>query len=447
MSTQSLRVWLQSGLVLAVLAGYGLLLLLNQAVARQQRQSAHQQLVAGLAANLQERLDAGESWAHLREVTPIPGLELELLADPVPEHPAAPWLEQRGVDTWMVSRVPLSLPQGRAGELVVAQDISLSLLGEQLAFWVTVIGAGTSTLITSSLMRLVLRQGLVQPLRHFTRLLDAIQPPPAQLQLIRLQEQPVELRPIAHAFNRMQTRLLDSWEHERLFVDGVAHELRTPLTLISGHVERLQRQLATTPQEAELRLIRTEADRMVRMVKDLLDLARHDGNRLSLACREIVGEEALLAVFERMMSVAPGRLRLQGPSPENDPPATGFGDPERLEQCLICLVDNALRYSPSSSSVTLACEPAAGGGLLLHVLDRGPGVAPAERDLIFGRFVRGSAAAAAGARSNGIGLALAKTLIEAMGGTVRVVGRPGGGADFQLELPPPVRTWVAPPAA
>ena len=103
-------------------------------------------------------------------------------------------------------------------------------------------------------------------------------------------------------------------------------------------------------------------------------------------------------------------------------PPVALADPHRLQQSLTALVDNALLYTDGPVILTASSGPA--GELLLHVRDRGPGVLPAERETIFGRFVRGS----------GIGLSVVRLLIEAMGGRVQVAAHPGGGADFQLVL-------------
>ena len=110
------------------------------------------------------------------------------------------------------------------------------------------------------------------------------------------------------------------------------------------------------------------------------------------------------------------------------PPA--LGDPERLQQCLTALVDNALCYS--EGLVELWVEQKS-EGLVLHVRDHGPGVLDTEKHQIFQRFVRGSTAV--NRRGSGIGLAVVDRLMQAMGGEVQVVDPPGGGADFQLRLP------------
>jgi signal transduction histidine kinase len=267
-------------------------------------------------------------------------------------------------------------------------------------------------------------------------------PDAARPELITLAEQPAELRPIANAFNALQRRLAAGREEQRTFIDGVAHELRTPLTLISGNAQRLERLLAGTTTEvtgAPLppllqagRAIHTEADRMTRLVRDLLDLARRDGDRLEMLALPFDAGDALLAAYERLETLAAGRLRLQAPGADAD--LRVRADPERLGQCLTNLVENALKYAPAPSPVELAVKRQH-DTVVLHVRDHGPGVAPGEREGIFELFRRGSAAPLASVSGSGIGLAMVRLLMERMGGTAQVADAPGGGADFQLLLP------------
>jgi len=349
-----LRLWLQSASLLAVLAGYSLLLLLHQQLAGLQRQAAHSQLVEQLESELQSRARSREQLLALLDATLLPGLQLQLLP-PGQGAAAGPAAAQESSDgqEWLVSQLPLALVDGSSATLRVRQNVSASVQQEWLALELLVVAAGVSSLFTSGLLRLVLQRGLVQPLQEFTAQLSATQAPPLPSDQIPVADQPEELQPIAEAFNDLQERLRASWERQRSFVDGVAHELRTPITLISGHAQS---------------------------------------------------------------------------------PPVALGDPDRLQQCLAALIENALHYSPAPLPVTLAAD-GQGGALVLHVRDQGPGVASHERETIFGRFARGSAAIQANSRGSGIGLAVVRLLMEAMGGSVQVAEAPGGGADFQLHLP------------
>jgi signal transduction histidine kinase len=419
-----LRLWLQSTSLLAVLAGYSLLLLANQRLAGTERCAAHRQTVQQLSAELERRAASSAQLPSLLASSLLPDLRLSPLPAAIEPSDAQP--QRRGDQAWLVSQLPLQFADGSRSGLLVEQNVSASVRREAFNFWLLLAAAGASSLFTSALLRLVLHRGLVRPLREFTAQLSAAQVPPDAADALNVADQPEELQPIAIAYNTLHGRLVDSWERQRSFVDGVAHELRTPITLISGHVQALQRR---GPQPPALQLIRQEAQRMGTLVSDLLDLARNDAGRLHLRCQPLVADDVLLDLHERFAPQASGRLRLQASA---DAPRAN-ADPHRLQQCLTALVDNALLYS--DGPVTLAASTGPAGELVLHVIDRGPGVAAAEREAIFGRFVRGTAGLASPHRGSGIGLSVVRLLIEAMGGRVQVAAHPGGGADFQLLLP------------
>jgi signal transduction histidine kinase len=417
---------LQSTSLLAVLAGYSLLLLLNQRIAAFDRAAAHRQTVEQLAAELERRVSDSAQLQPLLASSLLPNLRLSLLPADAPAADAQPLM--RGDQQWLLSQLPLQLADGSRAGLLVEEDVSASVRRETFNFWLLLAAAGASSLFTSALLRLVLHRGLVRPLREFTAQLSAAQVPPAAADALNVADQPEELQPIACAYNDLHGRLLEGWERQRSFVDGVAHELRTPITLIAGHAEGLLRR---GPQPPALHLIQQEAQRMGTLVSDLLDLARNDAGRLHLRCRPLHADDVLLELHERLAASAGGRLQLQlAASPE---PPVARADPHRLQQCLTALVDNALLYS--DGPVTLAASTGPAGELVLHVRDCGPGVLAEEREAIFGRFVRGSAGLASPRRGSGIGLSVVQLLIEAMGGRVQVAAHPGGGADFQLVLP------------
>jgi signal transduction histidine kinase len=419
-----LRLWLQSTSLLAVLAGYSLLLLANQRLAGTERTAAHRQTVQQLSTELERRAASSAQLPSLLASSLLPDLRLSLLPAGVAPSDAQP--QQRGDQAWLVSQLPLQFADGSRSGLLVEQDVSASVRRETFNFWLLLAAAGASSLFTSALLRLVLFRGLVRPLRDFTAQLSAAQVPPAAADALTVADQPEELQPIARAYNDLHARLLEGWERQRSFVDGVAHELRTPITLIAGHAEGLLRR---GPQPPALQLIQQEAQRMGTLVSDLLDLARNDAGRLHLRIQPLLADDVLLELHERMAPQAAGRLRLDACA--HAPRANA--DPHRLQQCLTALVDNALLYS--DGPVTLAASTGPSGELVLHVIDRGPGVALDEREAIFGRFVRGTAGLASPHRGSGIGLSVVRLLIEAMGGRVQVAAQPGGGADFQLLLP------------
>jgi signal transduction histidine kinase len=326
---------------------------------------------------------------------------------------------------------------GRKYQLRFLQDFTLETEQDQLINLLLVAVAGASALFTSALLRLVIHRGLL-PLDLFSSTLSSISTRSLGTERLSLNGQPTELHPIANAFNDLLDRLAEAWEHQRTFVNGVSHELRTPITLISGYSRRLLRRAEglKPEQRDQLELVASEAESMGRLVNDLLEIARDDAGRLQLESMQLDPATLLEELHRRLQDTSNGRLLLQ-PIPSSY--ADVCADPERLSQCLTNLVENALKYSPASQPIELALSSDA-DQVVLHVRDHGAGVPAAERERIFGRFVRGSGSA--DTSGHGIGLAVVKTLMERMGGAVVVGDTQGGGADFQLRLPAVLTTPV-----
>jgi hypothetical protein len=463
-----IRRTLQATSLLAVLAGYVLLLLVNRALSLRLRQDRQQAQAQAAATALQQLPAAAVATApqlrhHLAErATPLQLLWLQ--AGPTAILPAGrasslirsaqqqlavgpgPLAFSHQGRTFLVSGQPISLA-GRPYRLQLLSDITQEAQQERQLTLLLVAFAGVSALFTSALLRLVIHRGLL-PLDAFSATLAGMSSSSLGTDRLPIADQPPELQPIAAAFNDLLDRLSEAWEHQRTFVNGVSHELRTPITLIAGYSRRLQRRASSlTPEQAEqLELVASEAEAMGRLVNDLLEIARDDAGRLQLHCCPLDPYQLLRELRVRLASTCGDRLLL-GPAPL----ITGAvsGDPERLSQCLTNLVENAIKYSPPATPIELGLSQD-GDELVWHVRDHGQGVAPAERQRIFERFVRG--ASQAGSAGHGIGLAVVKTLMERMGGRVLVVDpAAGSGADFQLRLPAPqpelrsgFKRWIKP---
>jgi two-component system OmpR family sensor kinase len=409
---------LQSTTLLAVLAGYGILLVANNHLANLQRHQIHQQLL--IQFQNQWLLDPP---SKCENTNLGPWLQIVCPANGVlPPDPKG--------EIWMSSRVTMPLASGNSVPVLLRRNFTQSLHQQSLSQQLLIVVAGISGLFTSLLLRPVLHFGLVRPLRRLGQQLDASQGNPASVVQLAVAEQPEELRMIARSFNRLGQRLMASWSHQKTFVDGLAHELRTPITLISGHTQRLLRQPLDPSMLRSVQQIDAETRAMAGMVSALLELARQDASRMSLQLQSLDPKLQLLLCYERLQPSSAGRLRLL-PLGDTELPAL-TADAERLQQCLAALVDNALSYTPISSEVQLGVT-AEDGDIILHVSDKGPGVPDSEKFSIFGRLVRGSSAKEV--RGSGIGLALVALLMKAMGGTADVVDVAGGGADFRLHLP------------
>ncbi len=453
----SLRRRLQTSSLLAVLAGLALLVLVQRELlsrSRAQRLQKAADLVRQDLAELSPSAGPAEFQSKLDEVL-SPGrlLWLELKPGrpyrwprpnasvplPVPLPELVGKAEKRclvgtplvslsvGKSQFLCSSKALSF-SGRPAALVVVEDITADEERLNTVLLLLLAAAGLASLLTSALLRLVFHRTLL-PLDQLSTQLRRIDVERLEQARLSASGQPQELQPIVAAFNALLDRLAAGRKRQQAFVDGVAHELRTPITLISGYAQSLKRQGSPLDGGLELELIVSEARRMGRLVSELLDIAREEAGRLRLVRDQLDLDDALLVAFERLEPLADARLRLRAPG-EGSPPL-GLGDSERLQECLTNLVENALKYTPQGTPIELFSSTTASKAVL-HVLDHGLGVPLPERERIFEHFVRGSSEA--NASGSGIGLAMVRLLMRRMGGEVRLVDAPGGGADFQLVL-------------
>ncbi len=251
-----------------------------------------------------------------------------------------------------------------------------------------------------------------------------------------------ELADLARAINSMATSLEASRGRERQFLLSVSHDLRTPLTSIQGYAEAIVDGTAPDPTAAA-QVIGAESTRLRRLVQDLLDLARLDAHAFSVHLADLPVDEVVVDAAEAQRPAAEAAgvaLHVQA----EGGPLSGRIDPDRLGQVVANLVENALRYASTQVWVVAQADPA--GGTLVDVVDDGPGIAADEVPLIFERlYTSGRQARRGGDGGTGLGLALAREFIAAMGGTIEVHSpalAAGGGARFAIRLPA-----VAPEAA
>lgn len=208
---------------------------------------------------------------------------------------------------------------------------------------------------------------------------------------------------------------------------SLSHDLRTPLTTIKALAHELQ----PLGDERTL-IIEEQADRLNRLVTDLLDVARLDGGALPLDIQVNAADDLLGAVVQHV-SARPDRLRLRVAL--DDPASLSLGrfDFVHSLRILTNLVDNALKYAPVDTPVDVT-GGLANGDIVFRVADRGSGIPPTERERLFTPFYR-PAGRVADAGSAGLGLSIARRLAEAQSGTLSYSDRQGGGSVFELRLP------------
>jgi len=240
-----------------------------------------------------------------------------------------------------------------------------------------------------------------------------------------------EVQRLAVTLNAMLDRLERGVEDKRRFAADASHELRTPLAVMRAELDVSLREadLSTSARET-LESAQEEVERMRSIVENLLMLARADDGSLELLRAPVDLAEVTEAVTRNASVLArPKRVAVvtDGPS------ATVYGDRARIEQVVMNLVNNAIRFSPAGGSVRVTTW-LRNGGAGWTVNDEGPGVSPELAGHIFERFVRGDAA-----RSNdggsGLGLAISSEIVHAHGGRIWVDPRPGAGGSFSVWLP------------
>jgi two-component system, OmpR family, phosphate regulon sensor histidine kinase PhoR len=232
--------------------------------------------------------------------------------------------------------------------------------------------------------------------------------------------------------------LTDMREADRMrrdFVANVSHELRTPLTAIQGYVEALQEEEAPDPAEARrfLEVIARQANRMERLVRDLLRLARLEAGQEPVE-RTSTNIES---VFADVVTELEGGLqeKAQRVTTRVDPPAAiVLVDATKLHDALRNLVENAVSYAPPSTTIALAARREQ-GDIVITVSDEGPGVPEADLTRIFERFYRVDKARSRESGGTGLGLSIVKHLVSIIGGVVKAANRPAGGAVFTITLP------------
>lgn len=257
----------------------------------------------------------------------------------------------------------------------------------------------------------VVARGMVSPLRAMARAAEAMARG-EHGQRVEVASRD-EVGQLAAAFNRMAAELEQTDRVRRDFVADAAHELRTPISALRASLENA----VDGVQAADPRALLDQVERLGRLTDQLLDLSRLEAGGAALAPRGFEVAE-LLAGCDAAVDAPPG-LRARG-------------DPDRLRQVLVNLVDNAHRHAPGTPVVVRA-RGAQGGGLRLEVEDRGPGLEPAEAERVFDRFARADRSRSASGA--GLGLAIARSIVELHGGAIRAEAAAPRGCRMVVDLP------------
>lgn len=239
---------------------------------------------------------------------------------------------------------------------------------------------------------------------------------------------PGELAHLSERFGEMANRLAEAERIERHFLMSVSHELRTPLTAIRGHVSALLEGVVEDPEQREVSLatVQAEAQRLERLVGDILDLAKLDTHRFTVLTEEVDMGQLLDQAYESFSDEARRRSIDYRQETRDRPVIVSDGD--RVLQIVANLLSNAFRATPDGGRITLELIQT-NGTVSVTVGDSGPGISPEKQERLFRPFVSESGG------GTGLGLAIAKELSTALGGRIALDSQVGRGSRFELVLP------------
>jgi signal transduction histidine kinase len=294
----------------------------------------------------------------------------------------------------------------------------------------TFLFAGTATLLAAIALGFAFATRLSRPLRRMASTAAEVRAGDLS-QRIGATSGHDEVRVLADAFDRMLDRLEDAFARQRGFVADASHELRTPLTVIRGQLEVLARQAAVSQEDVRHvdEVVRTEVLRMERLVDDLLLLARADEGEL-VRPMELDLAPFVTELFDGITLLAERRFEL-GSLPNGALRA----DEDRIAQVVRNLARNAIEHTGPGGLVRLTATAQPNGRLEIAVEDDGPGIPSDQRDRVFDRFHRMDAARARREGGAGLGLAIARAIVEAHGGRIHAGVSREGGARVAFELP------------
>jgi PAS domain S-box-containing protein len=218
------------------------------------------------------------------------------------------------------------------------------------------------------------------------------------------------------------------------FVATVSHELRTPMTAVLGAANTLLRsdiELAPETARQLLEMIATQAERLSEVTESVLLAGRLDRGEVDVEKTRVDVDGVVEQSIEAFAAGLPPSVTLV---PRLGAPGEGLGDASRLQQVVINLIDNAVKYSPDGGTISVRTE-LGDGSIRIEVADEGGGIAAADHDRIFEKFYRAEESAKLVPGGTGLGLYICRELVERMGGRIAVRSSPGAGSTFSVELP------------
>jgi signal transduction histidine kinase len=318
-------------------------------------------------------------------------------------------------------RVAVMQIAARLGTVATARSYMVTVMSVIWIYGVIMAGVASSFTVGRALVPL---KSIVETAEHINRADDLSRRIPSQ------DADEDEIGGLIKTFNQTLERLETLFISQQRFLADVSHELRTPLTVIKGNVDLMRRMKQF--DEESLTSIDQEAGRLTRLVGGLLMLAQAESGKLPLNLRPVELDLLLTEVFQEMHILAGGKVRVH--LNEIDQLMVS-GDRDRLKQVLINLVANAIQYTPQNGDVFLSLSKVGDQARIL-CRDTGPGIPTEDLPHIFERFYRAEKSRTRGKTTGfGLGLSIAKWIVEHHGGRIEVSSKEGQGTTFAIWLP------------
>jgi two-component system sensor histidine kinase BaeS len=321
---------------------------------------------------------------------------------------------------------PVNVGDTTIGAIVVAkQKTAITKFADSLLRRLAI--ASAFGLLVAAAFAWYVSRRLVDPLLVLSRATDEVAAGSYDVELPR--RAPGEIGHLADRFDEMTLRLQESEARERNFLMTVSHELRTPLTAIRGHVSALSEGLVDDPT-LSLAVITAEAQRLERLVGDILDLAKLDAHRFTVLREEVGMEHLVETAYQTFAEQA--RVRSIDFTVTMAQKPVILSDGDRVLQIVDNLLANAFRATPDGGKIALELGQT-NGTVVVAVEDTGPGIAPEDRERLFRPFVTDGG-------GTGLGLTIARELSHALGGDIGLDSQVGRGSRFELSLPASLRS-------
>jgi len=297
-------------------------------------------------------------------------------------------------------------------------------------FWWQFLLTGTVAAFVALLMARLLARGMTQPLREMADAATRMQTGDYSVRVETKSRD--EVGRLAVAFNQMSSELEHLEQSRRDLVANVSHELKTPITAIRAHLENLLDGVEQ-PDPETLQVMLAQSERLGRLVEQLLDLSKLESGEVPLHTEEVPLPSLIAQVISEIGVARPERSVAVGADlPDGLPSVTA--DRERVHQVLFNLVDNAMRFTPDGGAVTVSADRH-NGSVEIQVADTGAGIAPEHLPRLFERFYRVDPSRSREDGGTGIGLAIARSVVEAHGGHIEAKSELGHGSIFTFDLP------------